>query len=237
MTGEDGTAVTGEPQSGIGDEEEPQSVAGNESTAPGNEDNNTTDNSTTDNSTTDNSTSDDVGNVLNQPQKNADGSYVLTDFEDEAIVNIKIPDGFKEDYMDNTYFAMSKEPADEDDNYISATYTIIGLNEYYSEDDYVENYLAQQDNYEEYGYKTFKCDGPGSLSLDGKTISYITIEYSFGEDSDNRQLVFWTKIDDEHLLECSVAENVFNGTASVKADEETAKMMFSGVSYDEGTGL
>lgn len=166
----------------------------------------------------------------NAPKQNADGSYVLTDYADEAAVDIMVPDGFEEDYMNNSYFSFSKETAG-DDRYVSASYTIVGISEYYTEDDYIDTYLAQQDGYEEYGYKSIKCDGPGSLTVDGKTISYITVDFSFGNDSENRQIIFWTKLDETHLLECSLNENVYEKSVSVKADEETAKTLFSGVTF------
>lgn len=165
----------------------------------------------------------------NAPKQNADGSYAITDYANEASVDIMVPDGFKEDYMNSSYFAFSKENTG-DDSYVSASYTIVGMSEYYTEDDYIDTYLAQQDDYEEYGYQSIKCDGPGSFTVDGKTISYITVDYSFGNDSDNRQIIFWTKLDETHLLECILNETVYEKGLSIKADEETAKMLFSGVS-------
>lgn len=170
----------------------------------------------------------------NQPQQNADGSYVLTDYADEMTADIKVPDGFHADYMDKRYFAFSREPANDDDTYVSAAYTIVGLDEYYTEDSYVDNYLSQEDDYEEYGYKSLKCDGPGKLSVEGRDISYITVQYSFGEMSENLQIVFWTRIDENHLLECTVSESIFEKDATIKADEEWAKTMFSGVSFENG---
>ena len=164
------------------------------------------------------------------PILNEDGSYSLLDYDDQTVASVMIPEGYTLDFAEKTYLSCSKA---EDDNgdYISVIYQPAELSEDYTEEDFAGLYLLTDSNIEEYGYSSYETTGPDTLTVGDKEISYLTVKYAFDENMKGSEIVLWQKVDDTHLLYCTVMPSTDDSENITDMVPQIAEEVFTGVNF------
>ena len=134
------------------------------------------------------------------------------------------------DFAEKTYLSCSKA---EDDNgdYISVIYQPAELSEDYTEEDFAGLYLLTDSNIEEYGYSSYETTGPDTLTVGDKEISYLTVKYAFDENMKGSEIVLWQKVDDTHLLYCTVTPSTDDSENITDMVPQIAEEVFTGVNF------
>ncbi|MGI6068840.1 MAG: DUF6612 family protein [Blautia sp.] len=175
----------------------------------------------------------DASDAVSGVAKTDSGAYVLTDYEKDVQVEVKVPENFQTDDAYNSDTNLSFLYAAEDENVnASISYSIQELSEYYTED-MVYSYLEQNKKFyeEDDNYSNVQYQPPMDLKIGGRDVKYAGMSYEFSNGSfKNMEQRFWTKIDDRHLLECQMYETVYGTEASFAFGQEYGEQVLSAVS-------
>lgn len=166
------------------------------------------------------------------PKQTADGAYILEDYDGTVEVSIKTPEGYSEGYMDKNYLTYTKDASDTDASLVSVAYNFQKFDEYYTEQDCIEAFLSQEENAEDYGYKSMICNEPVKIKTGTKEITCLNMDFSYDGTDKNRQITLWFPLKDEYYLQCTVSENVLEGDYTTEGNEELAKLLFDGVMFE-----
>ena len=162
-----------------------------------------------------------------QPVVNEDGSYTLSDYENQAVATVKVPENYNLDFAEQTYLSCSKDT--EAEGSVSAIYQIVDISDDFTEENFENTYILTDQNIKDSGYSIYETTGPDSLSVGDKELSCITVRYGYEGDSVGDQIVLWEKMDDNHLLVCTVMASEIDGEKITDSVQEFADELFSGV--------
>lgn len=159
-----------------------------------------------------------------------DGSYVLTSYSGDVSARVTAPEGYTADSTEKTFLSFSR--TSEDNKQTFAVYQITELSDSFTEEDFVKTYMVSEDELADYGYRYYRTAGPEEMELGDMTVSCVTAVYSYEEGTVCTQTEIWTKLDDNHILQCMVTETEAGDDREPSLDAELAKEVFSGVSAD-----
>lgn len=162
-----------------------------------------------------------------QPVVNEDGSYTLSDYENQAVATVKVPKNYNLDFAEQTYLSCSKDT--EAEGSVSAIYQIVDISDDFTEENFENTYILTDQNIKDSGYSIYETTGPDSLNVGEKELSCITVRYGYEGDSVGDQIVLWEKMDDNHLLVCTVMASEIDGEKITDSVQKFADELFSGV--------
>ena len=69
------------------------------------------------------------------------------------------------------------------------------------------------------------------MTVGDKEISYLTVKYAFDENMKGSEIVLWQKVDDTHLLYCTVTPSTDDSENITDMVPQIAEEVFTGVNF------
>ncbi len=167
-------------------------------------------------------------NVAEEPelQKDSEGNYILTDWENKKKIAIPAREGMEVDqYSTNTNITFYK---DGDQSY-SASYSLETLYEKDDEEFYAGFKESAKETYETIdGYSDIEYHEKKEIKSGDRTIKYVSLSYTYEDTLYENEVYAWTIIDDGSLLACDIREHP-EKKGDYAIDESVIKELFDGI--------
>ena len=169
-------------------------------------------------------------NVAEEPelQKDSEGNYILTDWENKKKIAIPAREGMEVDqYSTNTNITFYK---DGDQSY-SASYSLETLYEKEDEEFYAGFKESAKETYETIdGYSDIEYHKKKEIKSGDRTIKYVSLSYTYEDTLYENEVYAWTIIDDGSLLACDIREHP-EKKGHYAIDEGVIRELFDGIKY------
>lgn len=157
---------------------------------------------------------------------NADGTYTLKSYGDEASVNLAVPEGFSiTPYSDSSYLYFDFD-ANETFDELSFLYTI---NTYDTDEDLADDNKSLFDYYNgDSDYTDVQLQEKQTLQVGNLEVHYMKISYTFDESGKYIDLYGWAFLPDGSVLMCQIEEYAYETDLKLMgSDEEMLQKAFS----------
>lgn len=156
---------------------------------------------------------DDTDDLDGELEPNADGNYVITNYEETLQAEIGLPENYEHSYSAPNYLAAEKETEDYD---ISATYTF----EDYGKMEDMAKELGDYTYFEEdEDYKDIEKTPEATVTVNGMEIHYITVKYIYSEEYKCIDVFAWTKTSDDSPFLVELELFGYSESADINAEE------------------
>lgn len=173
---------------------------------------------------------DSLAGLTEDAVRTEDGAYVLTDYEKDVRVEIKIPEGFTDEdsYLSSTNISFMQTLESGNNAYVS--YSVEEITDYNTEDMVYSYFEDTKDYYEERGnYEDIEFQAPMDIKAGDRDVKYASLSYRDGSYGTYEQR-FWLKVDERHLLECQLYESTYESEPTITLEKNAGELVLSGVS-------
>ena len=157
---------------------------------------------------------------------NADGTYTLKSYSDDASVNLAVPEGFSiTPYSDPNYLYFDSD-ANETFDELSLFYT---MNSFATDEDLVDEHNSMVEYYNgDSDYTDVQLQDKQTLQVGNLEVHYMKISYTFDESAKYIDLYGWTFLPDGSVLMCQIEEYAYETDLKLLgSDEEMLQKAFS----------
>ncbi len=161
-------------------------------------------------------------------QKDSEGNYILTDWENKKKIAIPAREGMEVDqYSTNTNITFYKDG----NQPYSASYSLETLYEKEDEEFYAGFKESAKEMYETIdGYSDIEYHKKKEIKSGDRTIKYVSLSYTYEDSLYENEVYAWTVIDDGSLLACDIQEHS-EKKGHYAIDEEVISELFDGIKY------
>lgn len=152
----------------------------------------------------------DTDAYVSEVEQDENGNYILKEFDDSAQISVAAPEGFEiSEYADSTY--LDFVPLTEDSNrYISITYYLTALEDYWTLEDVEESYASSSEMYAEAdGYQDVQQTEVKTMKVGNLDVNYTILTYGFEDSMWDKQIYAWAALDDDCVVECTIYESSY----------------------------
>lgn len=162
--------------------------------------------------------------------QDAEGNYVLTDFEEKASVAVAPLEGYAiSEYANSTYLSFLAGSYEDAEGWKEISYYLTELNEEWTEENLKEAFASQKEFLtEENGFYDVQLNDYQVMNAGDREIHYASALYSDGGNAWYKQYNAYAVLDNGFAIESYISEEVYDG-GSLVTNEDTVKKVFEAV--------